>query len=219
VILKRLLLDILFWAAANTLLLLAVKDATFFFRDPRGEVLLVVLNILWLIPVVGDVYVRRDKIKVCAKEYCYYLTMVVLLLEFAGSAFEYTRLRVENHITRIETVAGLFVIGVGFLVSIIGWLSIRRFAAPRFQIVEGHRVVDRGLYRFIRHPIWLSFFLIAFGVPLLLRSAVGMADFIIIVTPSWLYVIRQEEEFLLSMLGNDYRMYLGRTRRLIPFVY
>jgi drug/metabolite transporter (DMT)-like permease len=49
--------------------------------------------------------------------------------------------------------------------------------------------------------------------------AAAILIFIVIVTPSWLYVIRQEEKFLLSTLGNDYRMYLGRTRRLIPFVY
>ena len=218
-IIKRLLSDILYWAAANALLLLAAKDTANFLHDPKGKLLLGMLNIVWLVPVVGDVYVRRDKIKVCAKEYCYYLTMGVLLIELVGSVYEYTHLRIENNITRIETTVGLIAICAGFLISTVGWLSIRRYAAPRFQIIEGHKVVDRGLYRFIRHPIWLSFFLIASGVPILLRSAAGLLILIIIVTPAWLYVIKKEEEFLLSMLGDEYRSYIGRTKRLIPFVY
>jgi protein-S-isoprenylcysteine O-methyltransferase Ste14 len=52
-----------------------------------------------------------------------------------------------------------------------------------------------------------------------MQSAVGLVILIVVVTPSWAYVIKQEENFLLSKLGNDYLTYIGKTKKLIPFVY
>ena len=217
-ILKRLVFDIIFWISANTTVLLAAKDKNYYLHDPIGQVVLGVLNILWLIPIVGDAYVPRGKIKVSTQEHFYYLTMSVLLLEFIGSVYEYTHFRIGN-IMPLETAVGLAAICLGFLISLSGWLSIRRYSAPRFQIIEGHRVISSGLYRFIRHPICLSFFLIALGVPVFLRSATGLVILVLIVTPAWIHVIKAEEKFLLSQLGDDYKVYLGRTKRFIPFVY
>jgi len=214
-ILKRLVSGVLFWALANLLVILAAKDAAGLLRDPRGQILLAVLNALWLIPVIGDAYVPEEKIKASAKEYLHYLTMGVLLLEFVGATYEYTRLRTGNSITQVETVCGVVSIGLGFLISLIAWLSIRRYSAPRFQIIEGHRVIDSGLYGSIRHPICLSFFLIAVGIVVLHRSAVGLAILIMIVTPSWLYVIKEEEKFLLLKLGNDYLKYIRSEERRV----
>ena len=217
-ILKRLVFDIIFWVTANITVLLAAQDMNSFLHDPGGQVLLTVLNILWFIPIVGDAYVPQGKIKVSAMEHLYYLTMSVLLLEFIGSAYEYTHFRIGN-ITPPETVIGLAAICVGFLISLSGWLSIRRYSAPRFQIIEDHKVISNGLYRFIRHPICLSFFLIALGVPIFLRSAAGLVILVLIVRPAWIHVLKAEEKFLLSQLGDEYKVYLGRTKRLIPFVY
>lgn len=218
-LLKRLLLDTLQWLLANALVLFAVKDMSAFLSDRKGATLLIVLNILWLVPVVGNLYVPREKIRASAKEYCYYLWMAVLLVEVIACAYEYTHFRFEGKITSYEVVSGLTLICLGFLVSLVGWLSIRRYSAPEFQIIEGHKVIDEGLYRYIRHPIYTGFFLIASGLPLFLRSISGLLALILIVTPAWMYVIGQEEKFLVSELGDDYVAYMGKTKRLIPFVY
>jgi protein-S-isoprenylcysteine O-methyltransferase Ste14 len=218
-ILKRVLSDIVFWCIANAVVAAAAGDVDRFMRDPRGSTLLIVLNILWLVPLVGDTYVRPAQIKVRGEERWYYLTMGVLLLEFSTCVYEFSRFRIAEPIQpTVAVLSGLAVIG-GFTVSILAWLSIRRYSAPRFQIVEGHQLVDNGLYRFIRHPICLSFFLIALGITILLESISGLLVLVIIVTPTWLSMIRREEVFLRAHFGVAYETYKRRTKRLVPFVY
>jgi protein-S-isoprenylcysteine O-methyltransferase Ste14 len=145
--------------------------------------------------------------------------MGAMLLELVVVGYEYVHVRVGGEVTTVETVVGLLLIGLGFLESSVAWLSIRRYSAPEFQIIEGHKVVDWGLYRYIRHPIYLGFFLIGAGLPTFVRSIGGLIVFVAIVAPIWIYVIHQEERFLMAELGSDYSDYMRKTRRLLPFIY
>jgi protein-S-isoprenylcysteine O-methyltransferase Ste14 len=218
-IVRRLLSFSAQWLVANAIFLLAVGRGTKPLSDPRLLTLIVVLNILWLVPVLGSVYVPETKIRTTDKGYCYHLWMGAMLVELVVVGADYAHLRGAARITRVETDLGLALMTLGFLVSAVAWLSIQRYSAPQFQIIEGHKVVDEGLYRRVRHPIYLGFFLIGVGLPIFVRSIVGLIVFAVVVTPTWLYVIAQEEKFLLAELGDDYAEYMHRTKRLIPLVY
>ena len=217
---KRILLFSSQWVLANVLFLLTVKNARTFASDSVGLILLAVLNILWLVPIIGEAKVEENKVRIRGMRWCYNLWMGVMLLDLLVAAYDYSHNRLgQSSTSKFEVLAGLILICVGFILSFIAWLSIREYVSPQFQIIEGHRIVDRGVYRWIRHPIYTSFFLIAAGVPILAHSVTGLVALTLIVTPVWLYVIRKEEEFLLTNLGKDYRAYMRRTKRLIPFVY
>ncbi|PTR30317.1 protein-S-isoprenylcysteine O-methyltransferase Ste14 [Rhodococcus sp. OK519] len=85
------------------------------------------------------------------------------------------------------------------------------------QTVEGQGVVDTGLYRLVRHPsytgalICVLGFTIAYTNWLAPLTVLGLAA---------AYVVRipHEERVLVEGLGEPYRQYMHRTRRLIPFV-
>ena len=79
------------------------------------------------------------------------------------------------------------------------------------------RVVESGPYRLIRHPSYTGSLLTLLGVLLccvnwlsLLAMAIGIAGYA--------YRIRVEEAALAEGLGDEYRDYMRRTRRLIPFI-
>lgn len=81
---------------------------------------------------------------------------------------------------------------------------------------EGHRVVDTGPYRLVRHPIYTGIiaasFILAmeFGTP---AAFLGAA----IMTLGWWMKAREEERFLGVELGPAYDDYRRRTAMLIPF--
>jgi len=90
---------------------------------------------------------------------------------------------------------------------------------PVVAIQAGHRVVDTGLYRHVRHSSYLGACIgfLGFGLGLgSWLSAVSMLGFVLV---GYLYRIHVEEEALLEALGEDYATYRRRTRRLIPGVY
>ena len=79
------------------------------------------------------------------------------------------------------------------------------------------KVVKTGIYRYIRHPQYTGFMMITFGMilewatlPMLL-----MWPFII-----WLYVrlAKKEEHDMIDEFGEEYRNYMKKTKRFIPFI-
>lgn len=88
----------------------------------------------------------------------------------------------------------------------------------RIQTERGHRVIDTGPYRFVRHPGYVGFFCWILSVPLLLGSWWAFLPAVIAVA---LVVVRTalEDRTLREELPG-YDDYAGRVRyRLIPSVW
>ena len=116
-------------------------------------------------------------------------------------------------------IAG-WVIGLsGFALRIIAKRTLGRFYTVRVQIQEGHDLVDTGIYGTIRHPLYLGIILEWIAPPLILGSPAGF-----LFTTMWMVIgalqrIPREESLLIDGLGDNYRAYMGRTKRLIPGVW
>jgi protein-S-isoprenylcysteine O-methyltransferase len=102
------------------------------------------------------------------------------------------------------------------------WYSIvhlGRFFTANVAIAADHRVIDSGPYRFLRHPSYAGSLLAVFGFSL---SFHNWASLLIIFVPCCavtLWRIHIEEQVLTSALGQAYRDYMCRTKRLIPLIY
>jgi protein-S-isoprenylcysteine O-methyltransferase Ste14 len=90
--------------------------------------------------------------------------------------------------------------------------------SSRLQIVEGQRLVTDGVYGRIRHPLYLGEVARNLGFTLILSSLYGFA--LVLVGSLFLHFrIGIEEGMLLEEFGGEYEEYMGRTKRLIPYVY
>lgn len=86
------------------------------------------------------------------------------------------------------------------------------------QIVKGHRLVRDGLYKHVRHPIYLGETLRNLGIVLILTSIYGVL--LVAVASAFLLLrIGIEEKMLLEVFGQEYREYQRNTKRMIPYVY
>jgi protein-S-isoprenylcysteine O-methyltransferase len=102
------------------------------------------------------------------------------------------------------------------------WYSIfylGRFFTVDVAIAASHELIDTGPYRLIRHPSYTGALLAFVGFGLSLGSWLVVLCLILPITAVFLWRIRVEENALLDGLGDRYRVYMSRTRRLIPFVY
>ncbi len=77
-------------------------------------------------------------------------------------------------------------------------------------------LVSRGVYRYLRHPIYAGDLLLLFGLELALNSWLVLA--VVLLVP---VVVRQalREEFLLATVVPGYEDYCRRTKRFIPLVW
>ena len=87
------------------------------------------------------------------------------------------------------------------------------------KVSTDQAVVDTGPYRLIRHPSYTGGTLMGVGIGLSLRYALGPVILGGAMLASYLIRMAVEEKALADTLGEPYRAYMGRTRRLIPFVW
>lgn len=84
---------------------------------------------------------------------------------------------------------------------------------------EAHKLVTHGVYARVRHPMYTAFWLWAAAQALLLPNWVaglsGVAGF----GTLYLFRVGREERLMLDAFGDEYRAYMGRTARLIPWLY
>jgi protein-S-isoprenylcysteine O-methyltransferase len=107
----------------------------------------------------------------------------------------------------------------GIILRIWAIVHLGKFFTVDVGIQQGHRVVQDGPYRFVRHPSYSGSMIALTGMACLTFNWLGFL--VIIVSSLTAYCIRisAEEKMLFLNLGEDYRRYAARTKRLIPGVY
>ncbi len=88
----------------------------------------------------------------------------------------------------------------------------------KLQIVKKHKLVKDGLYRHIRHPLYLGEIVRNLGFVLILSSIYGIL-IVLLASSFLLFRIQLEEEMLVSEFGTEYEEYKRKTKRIIPFIY
>jgi protein-S-isoprenylcysteine O-methyltransferase Ste14 len=116
----------------------------------------------------------------------------------------------------------IFYVGIALMVvgMALRWYSIRLLGRSFTYTVAtrpDQQVVEAGPYQWIRHPSYTGGLLTVFGVLVCMTNPIA---FLGIIPPlaGFAYRIRVEERALAQNLGEPYRAYMRRTKRLIPFL-
>ena len=120
-------------------------------------------------------------------------------------------------LTRAGTVAGLLLLVAGAALMLAAFFRLGRNLTPLpYPKAEG-KLVDRGAYGLVRHPIYSGGIAAAFGWALLVHGwltlgyAAALAVFFDVKS-------RREERWLREKFP-DYADYARRVRRFLPWIY
>lgn len=116
-------------------------------------------------------------------------------------------------------VTGLVLMAAGIALRFTAIAQLGRFHTPNVAVLADHVVVERGLYRHIRHPSYLGAMIAFCGFGLGLGNWLSWIVVVVLNTTAYLYRIREEEAALVAALGERYASYQRRTARLIPHVF
>ena len=88
--------------------------------------------------------------------------------------------------------------------------------SPTLEIREKHTLVTGGIYERIRHPMYLSIWLLVIAQAMILPNYI--AGFAGLVPFGLLYFLRvgREERMMREEFGRAYEEYMSRTGRLLP---
>ena len=113
----------------------------------------------------------------------------------------------------------------GDLLVLLGWLALyyvfraNTYAAATIQLAPDHKIISTGPYALVRHPMYAGFWLMALGQALLLPNWVagsaGLVGFGIL----FFGRVGREEAMMTAAFGEEYRAYMRRTARVVPWLY
>jgi protein-S-isoprenylcysteine O-methyltransferase len=97
-------------------------------------------------------------------------------------------------------------------------LTLGRYFTVNVAIARDHRIVQSGLYRFVRHPSYSGLLLAFVGMGLSFHNWLSLALLILPITGALALRIAVEERALRAAFGAEYEAYSARTWRLVPWL-
>jgi protein-S-isoprenylcysteine O-methyltransferase Ste14 len=114
--------------------------------------------------------------------------------------------------------AGILLMWVGIAFRYYCMRVLGRYFTFDVAVHGGQTVVEAGPYRYIRHPSYTGAIITLLGFGLALGNWAGLLALVACGAIGYSYRIHVEESALTVALGEPYRDYTRRTRRLVPFV-
>jgi protein-S-isoprenylcysteine O-methyltransferase Ste14 len=152
-----------------------------------------------------------DKSSLC---WLYGLITAGYTLSFSIGATKLGRIYYWNTLFAV----GMVLFGIGLLVRIHAILTLKQFFTYSIVKVEHQRIVETGLYKYIRHPGYLGQLIIFIGISISISNWLSVLVMIVPIMFGYLYRIKVEENFMIEQLGENYLNYQKRTKRLIPLI-
>jgi len=114
--------------------------------------------------------------------------------------------------------AGLASLIAGALLRRHCWRVLGEYFTGDVKAREDQPVIDRGAYRFVRHPSYTAGMLLFVGVGLAWGNWIGFAILMVSVTAGYAYRVRVEERALAQTIGEPYLQFMRTRKRFVPYV-
>jgi protein-S-isoprenylcysteine O-methyltransferase Ste14 len=124
--------------------------------------------------------------------------------------------RLTPDIAWVESL-GAAVVVLGLVVAIWARRTLAANWSGTVQFKVGHELVEKGPYRFVRHPIYTGILLLCLGTAIYSARLGSWLGFGLIFLGFWIK-LRQEEVLMTRHFPAEYPAYKARVKALIPFV-
>jgi protein-S-isoprenylcysteine O-methyltransferase Ste14 len=144
---------------------------------------------------------------------------ILALLVLNGPYWFVERFALHQRLSWLLLFASLLVLFAGlYQLRLMGRPDGQRADAELFAFERTSRLVSSGIYRFIRHPLYASLLLLAWGVACKQPNGLSLILALLASLLLWLTAKRDEAECL-AYFGEAYRDYMRRSRMFIPWVF
>jgi len=123
-----------------------------------------------------------------------------------------------------QTICGVLM-WLSLFLAVVSYLSLRRFGKqddnrneiPLLEFEKTTVLVSRGIYRFIRHPMYGSLIFLDWG--LFFKRMSWLSGSVALVACVFLLIgTYAEENENIRYFGTKYQDYMKRTKRFVPFL-
>lgn len=156
---------------------------------------------------------------------------IIILLFFLGGPFILLLAFYENLIiisqylpiydTLLVSYLGIILMIIGGIIMLSSRYYLNKHSYGGGSLSEGKEqtLLTKGMFKIIRHPIYAGGLTVTIGLELAFRSLIILSLHSVIFFIIFRDRMKREETVLLKKFGSEYREYINKTKRLIPYIY
>lgn len=149
----------------------------------------------------------------------WYFIIPAVLIYFSAiivTIWDFIVIQGMNYHFGFINLLGLILGAIGFTIRGLAKRTLGKNYS--YGLKSPEKLVKSGVYKYIRHPIYIALIIYNPMISMLFNSLYG---FLIMqsIIPLILYRIKIEEDMLIEEFGNEYLKYMKNTKKLIPFIY
>lgn len=129
-------------------------------------------------------------------------------------------IQIQEMMYRLQfvNVVGLSSFVIGIAIRRVAKRTLGKHYSYVLKTEQKSDLIDYGIYKHIRHPIYSAMLMYCIAIPLIFSSVYGFL-FMLWVIPCTVYRIKIEENMLIEKFKNRYKDYMNHTKKLIPYIY
>lgn len=121
----------------------------------------------------------------------------------------------DYNLKHIVIILGTLAIVSGCIMNILGRFNLGSNWANHIKIYDEHTLIQEGMYKIVRHPLYASIMLMFYGACLVYRNILCFLAVTFIFIPFMYYRAKQEETLLIKTF-SEYNEYKKRTGMFFP---
>jgi len=183
--------------------------------------LLLVISIIWIFSEI--ILSLRMKSKDHRRDYDNSsLKLLWITITFSitiGMLLRNSNFVLSHNNTDLIFYAGVILICFGLFIRWISILKLKKSFTVDVSISEDQKIIQSGLYKYIRHPAYFGSLLSFLGLAIVFNNWFTFFIIFIPILISFLNRIKVEERVLSQAFGHQYTDYIERSWKLIPKVF
>ena len=116
----------------------------------------------------------------------------------------------------IAAISGALCVA-GLLFCLWARATLGRNWSGTITVKEEHKLVVRGPYRIVRHPIYTGLLAMLLATAMLVGHIAAILGIVVVFVSLWIK-LEQEEAVMLRQFPDEYAAYRQRVKRIIPFI-
>lgn len=114
---------------------------------------------------------------------------------------------------------GLILIILGLVIRWVAIITLREYFTVDVIVVKNQKIINKGIYKIIRHPSYLGSIISFLGLGITLSNIFALIIINVPIILVFIHRIKIEEEALIQNIGQEYIEYSKATKKLLPKIY
>lgn len=118
----------------------------------------------------------------------------------------------------VRQVISWLLLTISVIYAVTAFVLFELRGKPGRNFENTTKLVTTGLYRYIRHPMYGSLFILGLGM--FLKSITWQSFILMMIIAIALFITcKVEEKEMLKKFGDEYKAYISKTKMFIPYLY